>query len=125
MLNFVSDVPKQSFLRLILVALLWASAALAVTLEDVFQVKIGSDQGGTDDHHATLQSWLDDTSSLVAAMVEAMPEDSKKAGQSDPVLREVLKANLGAYFKIRVNKNGGIHANDVTAYGDVRGKFVI
>lgn len=120
MLNFVFGVPTQSFLRLVVVALLWASAALAVDLGDVFLVKQGTTEGGTDNHATVLQSWLDDTNTLVTAMLQAMPEDSTKVNKDDVVLKD----NLAAYFKIRVNKNGGINGQDANTYTSVRSKWL-
>lgn len=118
-LNSLFTSPTQSFLRFLVVTLLWASAALAVNLGDVFEVKKGTTEGGTDNHATVLQSWLDDTATLVTAMLQAMPEDPSKVGKDDVVLKD----NLAAYFKIRVNKAGGINGQDTNSYTNVRSTY--
>lgn len=98
-------------------AICFISVTQAALLENVFRIKRGDRDGGCQSKTTVLRQWMDDTSTLVAAVLNGMPADPRTLNDQN------MKNNLAAFFGISFGPggNGQIVAGDISAYRDVRG----
>jgi len=128
-----SFIQTGNYVTLFVFLLAFLPAVYCAKLDELFRIKKGTDKGGADGRTDILQKyvslnriesnanqnrWLDDTETLVNALLPVLPENPAAVDVNDADLAR----NLQAYFKIRINKSkGGINGQDIEKYTALRG----